>query len=205
MRLQTTLSAQPSDVTPAVSDSPILSKPAVTQQDGQIPSTVQSHANSGGYQSTRFANEAAQEAELSNGDSASGQGQYSSVSQVAREGQPAAPVARGLSDTPWLSGEAEQTSVPVPAQQHVLSQQSLSANSLASSGSRRESSLDAGAGRLQEQPQSPGQGLPEQPLQDRSSFDRAAGPGLSGVKQVIDLFYLSLQLATIHGDAVRAK
>ena len=212
MRIQSAPSAQPSEAASDIPNSPVQSK--VSQKDPQL-ATAQSPARSAAPQPSRFASEASQEADISNGDSAFTQGQYDNSRKGASQQGPA--VARGLSDTPWLGGEAEHTSGNLPAQQQFVSQQSLGANSVASSDGRQDEGFSragrlqeqpqrlgqgfveqpqegfSGAGRLHEQSHSPGQGFVEQPQDGRSSFGSDSTPGLSGVKQVWQLFKLSAQ------------
>ena len=155
-RLQTAPSGQHPEVGTAVSDTPILSQtPASPSRSPAAPTPA--------YQPTRFASEAATEAlqaaEASNGDVG------------LRQGEPqqefVAPVARGLSDTPWLSDAEPQTAAVAqperlsvtraperelaaqPPQQEFVSQQSLGA----SSTGFNHGSFVGRAGRLSEEPQ----------------------------------------------------
>ena len=189
-RMMSAPSAQPSEVATAVPDSPIQSRVPVSPQELQ-PVAAQSPVRSAAYQPSRFASEASQEADISNGDSAFTQGGLDNTRQGVSQQGPAATVARGLSDTPWLGGEAEQADDDLPPQQQFVSEQSLGADSVASSNGRQEEGFSR-AGRLQEQPQSPGQGFLEQPQEGRSSFGSDSNPGLSGVKQVWQLFQLAI-------------
>ncbi len=140
----------------AVSDTPILSQtPASPSRSPAAPTPA--------YQPTRFASEAATEAsqaaDAGNGD------------VNLRQGEPqqefVAPVARGLSDTPWLSdvepqaaavAQPERLSVTraperelaaQPPQQEFVSQQSLGAGSTGFNGG----GFVGRAGRLSEEPQ----------------------------------------------------
>jgi len=157
----------------AVSDSPILSQtPASPSRSPAAPTPA--------YQPTRFASEAATEAlqaaEAGNGD----------VSQ--RQGEPqqefVAPVARGLSDTPWLSHAEPQTAAVAqperlsvtraperelaaqPPQQEFVSQQSLGA----SSTGFNHGSFVGRAGRLSEEPQ--GRPFEQQPQSPAGRFEQ---------------------------------
>ncbi|DBA86816.1 TPA: hypothetical protein ACH3X2_005399 [Trebouxia sp. C0005] len=174
-RLQTAQSAQPPEVGTAVSDTPILSQtPASPSRSPAAPTPA--------YQPTRFASEAATEAsqaaEAGNGDA----GQ--------RQGDPqqefVAPVARGLSDTPWLSdaepqaaalAQPERLSVThaperelaaqLPRQEFV-SQQSLGASSTGFNnggfvGRAGRLSKEPQGGPFQRQPQSPAGRVEQEP------------------------------------------
>ena len=185
VRLQSAPSAQRSDVATAVSDSPILSKSPALQPEPQ-PVVAQSPVKAAAYQPTRFASEASQDVDVSTGDSAFSQTEQDSARPGISQSQPGATIARGLSDTPWLGGEGQQTRVDAPVQQQFVSQQSF--GSVASSNGRQGEGFDSGSGRLQ-QPQSPGQGFVQQPQSPGQGFvqqpqDGGLGPGLSGVKQV---------------------
>ena len=175
VRIQSAQSAQPSETAAAVSDGPILSKSSVPQQDSQ-PVMAQSPTKSAAYQPSRFAAEAAQEADISNGDSRPESGQFDGTGQGLKEEESSRTGAKGPSDTPWLGKTAEQADAP--AQQRMGNQQSLD------SDSREREGFESRAGQLSDQPQGPGQGFSEQP-QDVRGFDNDPAPGLSGVKQVL--------------------
>ena len=192
-RLQTTDSAQLPEVATAVSDRPILSQtsPPPPQSPAAAPATA--------HQPSRFASEAATEvvqaAETSNGGFAQAQDQSRQES--------GAPVARGLSDTPWLSEEAVQTTVAEPERLSVTrlperdvatqqpQQEFVSQQSFASSTGTQEGGFAGRAGRLPEEPlgrafgqqsQSSGGGFEEQPQQEfvsQQSFGSQEG-GFAG-------------------------
>ena len=178
VRLQSAQSVQPSEAAAAVSDSPSLSKSTLPQQASQLVE-AESPAKSASYQPTRFATEAAREADVSNGDT-----QFDATRQGHQEEETAAAVAKGPSDTPWLGREAEQANEP--AQPPMVTQQSSDFDSRQSGG------FEGRAGRIPDQPQGPGQGSLEQPQHGSGTdaIDSNAAPGLSGVEQVLS----SLQL-----------
>lgn len=193
-RLQSEDSTQLPEVATAVSDRPILSQtsPPPPQSPAAAPATA--------HQPSRFASEAATEvvqaAETSNGG-------FAQAQDKSWQGS-GAPVARGLSDTPWLSEEAVQTTVAEPErlsvtrlperdvatqqpQQDFVSQQSFGASSTGT----QEGGFAGRAGRLPEEPQgrafgqqsqSPRGGFEEQPQQQfvsQQSFGSQEG-GFAG-------------------------
>ena len=176
VRIQSAQSAQPSETAAADSESPNFSKSSVPQQDSQ-PVMAQSPAKSTAYQPSRFAAEAVQEADISNGDTRSESSQFDGTRQGLKEEELSGTGGRGPSDTPWLAREAEQAGAP--AQQGVVTQQS------SDSDSRQGGGFDNRAGRLSDQPHGPGQGFSEQPQDARSTFTSDSAPVLSGVKQVL--------------------
>lgn len=179
VRIQSARSVQPSETAPAGSDIPILSKSSLPQQDDSQPVLAQSPAKSAAYQPSRFAAEAVQEADMSNGDTRPESDQFDGSGQGLHAEEPSMTGAKGPSDTPWLGREAEQAGVP--AQQRMGTQQSLD--------SRQSGSFESRAGRLSEQAQGPGQGFSEQPQDARGSFDNDSAPGLSRVKQVLTVLH----------------
>ncbi len=152
----------------AVSDTPILSQtPASPSRSPAAPTPA--------YQPTRFASEAATEAsqaaDAGNGD------------VNLRQGEPqqefVAPVARGLSDTPWLSDAEPQTAAV--AQPERLSVTRAPERELAAQPpqqefvSQRSSGFDnrgfvGRAGRLSEEPQ--GRPFEQQPQSPAGRFEQ---------------------------------
>ena len=187
VRIQSAQNAQPSETPATVSDGPILSESSVPRQDSQ-PVIAQSPAKPAAYQPSRFAAEAAQEADMSNGDIRPESGQFDGTGQGLKEEEPTRTDVKGLSDTPWLSREAEQADAP--AQQRMGTQQSFD------SDSRQNEGFESRAGRLSDQPQGPGQAFSEQPQNGRGSFDNDPAPGLSGVKQVLTALHLPICLGS---------
>lgn len=187
VRIQSAQSAQPAET--AASDDPIMSQASVSQQDPQLE-MAQSAAKPAAYQPTRFAAEAAQEADISSGDAPSESGQFGN-GQGLDAAEPSAPGAQGLSETPGLGRGAEQ----VDAQQHVVTQQSSDLDS------RQAQGFEGRAGRLPDQLLGPGQGFAEQAPDGRGGFANDAAPGLSGVKQVMTALHL-LPCITRHQTGV---
>ncbi len=172
-RLQTAQSGQHPEVGTAVSDTSILSQaPASPSRSPAAPTPA--------YQPTRFASEAATEAsqaaDAGNGD------------VIQRQGEPqqefVVPVARGLSDTPWLSDAEPQTAAVAqperlsvtraperelaaqPPQQEFVSQQSLGAGS----SGFNDGGFVGRAGRLSEEPQ--GRPFEQQPQSPAGRFEQ---------------------------------
>jgi len=152
----------------AVSDTPILSQTPVSPSRSSAAPTP-------AYQPTRFASEAATEAsqaaDAGNGD------------VIQRQGEPhqefVAPVARGLSDTPWLSDAEPQTAAV--AQPERLSVTRAPERELAAQPpqqefvSQRSSGFDnrgfvGRAGRLSEEPQ--GRPFEQQPQSPAGRFEQ---------------------------------
>lgn len=157
----------------AVSDTPILSQASASSSRSPAAPTPS-------YQPTRFASEAATEASQA-ADAGSGDVSH-------RQGEPqqefAAPVARGLSDTPWLSdaepqaaafAQPERLSVTraperefaaQPPRQEFVSQQSLGAGS----SGFNDGGFVGRAGRLSEEPQ--GRPFEQQPQSPVGRFEQ---------------------------------
>ena len=157
----------------AVSDTPILSQTPVSPSRSSAAPTP-------AYQPTRFASEAATEASQA-ADAGNG-----NVSQRQGESQEelVAPVARGLSDTPWLSDAEPQAAAVAqperlsvtraperelaaqPPQQEFVSQQSLGAGSTGFN----DGGFVGRAGRLSEEPQ--GRPFERQPQSPAERFEQ---------------------------------
>ena len=163
-------SAQPQDSAAAVSDRPILPKSALPQQDPPPDPTAQPPPKPTAHQPSRFATEATQQVDInSSGDPGPNTGALDEARQKPEEEVPAAALIKGGSDT--LGQEAKQADAPAQQQSSDL-------------GLRQSRSFESGAGRVPDQPQSPGQGFVEQPQDGSGGFDSELGSGLSGVKQV---------------------
>ena len=193
VRIQSAQSAQPSETAAAVPDSPILSKPSVPQQDSQ-PVIAQSPAKSAAYQPSRFAAEAVQEGDISNGDTRPDSGKFDGTGQRQKEEEVSGTGAKGPTDTPWLDREAEQAGAP--AQQRLGTQQSID------SDSRQGGGFDSRAGRLSDQPQGPGQGFSERPEDGQGAFTNDSAPGLSTVKQVLTALHFLVCASLCQMNAV---